>query len=657
MNFQGIFHLFMQHASADAVIEKTEAIWANNRPSDFDGWIKSAQLAKQAFEDEGLNADIREIAADGQSLFGDMVMPKSWNGRKAKLEMVAPKETVIADRSDNSLFLGMWSPPTAPNGMEAQLVCCENEDAVNHSKVDIEGKIVLTKAKIESVRQAASDKGASAVISCWSNSPNHPEWTQWIPSNSNSPGGWGMHKNDEQFIALSISPNQGEELFQLASENEIKLRLFVDAHMQPGALPIVDATIEGESADQEAWVLAPLNGPGANFHAVSAAAALEAARIIQLVIKDGALPKPSRTLRFILAPRPYGALAYAHQFKENAQKSLLAFCLDSAAGDPDSAWSRWTLHTAPAPLRHFSDALIRRITKDYLANWRPQRMTETKPLSLSFDVHWNDPAIGIPTHWLHGGSEDEVRHTSGDDMSSVNRRSCLDLAVITAATGYICSVLGVPDIPILSQWNYRLSQENLWAEVDYWMDKADEAQSAADLHEIWRDGRLRLQARKNAEAAALQSLGQIDPLAHECSEWKVVRELNYTLGDLTDSASAAVSAHLQTRAEVLEVDFLPEEPIDHSHEDDRVPKRIGEAIGAITLDTLPYDKWTSPIRRSPRTNAPYMLAWWLVDGERSIGEIERLVRLEIPQFRECIPAWFTFLDKHGYIKFLHQQVD
>ncbi|MDP8246299.1 MAG: hypothetical protein P9L94_19605 [Candidatus Hinthialibacter antarcticus] len=653
MNFQGIFHLFMQRVSGDAILEQTESIWKNNHTSDFDGWMQSARFAQQAFQDAGLTAEVHELPADGQTQFGDAVMPKSWNGRKAKLEMIAPQQKVIAERKDHNLFLGMWSPPTAPNGMEAELVCLANDDSINLPNIDVEGKIVLTKGKIEAVRKAASNKGASAVISCWSNSPNHPDWTQWIPSNSNSPGGWGTHKNDEQLIVLSVSPAQGEELYQLASEGPVKLRLFVDAHMQPGVLPMVDAKIEGESDEQEAWLLAPLNGPGANYHAASAAALLEAARIIQDVIKDGSLPKPARTLRFLLAPRPYGALAYAHQFKENAQRALLTFCLDSAAGDPNCAWSRWTLRTSPAPLRHFSDALIRHIAKDYLSNWRPQRMLENKPMSLSADIHWNDPAINIATHWLHGGASDEVRSTSGDAMEAVSRRSCIDLAVMTATTGYIASVLGVPDIPILSQWNYRLAQENIWTEVDHWMDKADEAKSAADLHEIWRDARLRLAGRKNAEAAALQSLGQIDPHAHECPEWNVVRELNYTIGDLTDSAIAAVSAHLQTRAAALEVDFLPEEPIDHSHEDDRIPKRIGETIGAITLDALPYDQWTSPVRRSPRTNAPYTLAWWLANGERPIGEIERLVRLEIPQFRECIPAWFTFLEKHGYVQFIN----
>lgn len=657
MNFQGIFHLFMQRASGDAIIDHAKTIWQNNKTSDFDGWMQSAQFAQQQFQNAGLSAEVLELSADGQTKMSDAVLPKSWNGRKAKLEMIAPQEKVIADRKDNHLFLGAWSPPTAPNGMEAELVCLSNDDAISLPSIDVEGKIVLTKGKVEAIRHTASQKGASAVISCWSNSPNSPDWTHWIPSNSNNPGGWGAIKNEDPLIILSLSPAQGEELYQLAEAGPVKLRLFVDAHMQPGVLPIVDAKIEGESDDQEAWLLAPLNGPGANYHAVSAAALIETARIIKNVIDEGVLPKPARTLRFLLAPRPYGAIAYAHQYEEHAQRTLLAFCLESGAGDPDSSWSRWTLRTAPAPLRHFSDALIRRIASDYLKHWRPQRMLENRSFALSALTHWNDPFIGIPTHWLHGGTADEVRNTSGDGIETVSRRSCLDLAVMSATTGYIASVLGAPDIPILSQWNYRLAQENIWTEVDFWMDKADEAQNASDLHEIWRDARLRFEGRKSSEAAALQSLGQIDPHAHEYPEWKVVRELNYTIGDLTDAACAAVSAHLQTRAAALEADFLPEEPIDHSHEDGRVPKRIGDAKGAITLDTLPYDQWTSPVRRSPRTNAPYTLTWWLANGERTVGEIERLVRLEIPQFRECIPAWFTFLEKNGYVQFIHQKTD
>jgi hypothetical protein len=69
------------------------------------------------------------------------------------------------------------------------------------------------------------------------------------------------------------------------------------------------------------------------------------------------------------------------------------------------------------------------------------------------------------------------------------------------------------------------------------------------------------------------------------------------------------------------------------------------------LDTLPAEKWTTPVRTSPRNSVPFILAWWLADGKRTIGEIETLLQVEINRYRECIPAWFTFLEKHGYVYF------
>lgn len=657
MNFQGIFHLYMQRASGDAILETARTLWSLNRGSNFDGWLDAARHAARAFEEAGLNATVHEWPADGAARFGDAVMPKAWNARKASLDMIAPQQKTLATLEDQPLMLAPWSPSTAPNGMEAELVCLGEGDSIHSPSIDVEGKFILTRGRAQDLRQDAIHKGAAAILSCWSNTPAQPDWTQAIQTNSSNPGGWGTKKDEDQIIMISLSPKQGDALFHTAAKGPVKLKLTVDAHLQAGVLPAVDAWIDSEFDDQEAWVYAPLNGPGANYNAVSAAALIEAARIINAEIKAGALPSPARRLRFLLLPKPYGSLAYAAKNEEFTRKALYAFCLESAAGDPDAAWSRWSLRTTPAPLRHFSDALMKRIMSDFAANWRPQRRVESETFSTVADIWFNDPALGVPSHWLHGGAHDEVRHSSGDTPETLDRRSCIDLAAAAATAGYIASVLGIPDIPILSQWNYRLAQENIWSEIDFWMDKADEAQSSSDLKDIWRDARLRLEARKQAEAAALQSLSEIDPQAHESAEWEVVRELNYTLGDLCSAAEAALRAHLSARAAALETEFMPEESLSHSHEDERVPKRIGNAIGAVTLESLPYDKWTSPVRHSPRSNAVYTLAWWLADGTRSIGEIERLVRLETPRFRECIPAWFTFLEKHGYVSFVHGSDD
>ncbi|MBI1389439.1 MAG: hypothetical protein GC154_13430 [bacterium] len=651
MNFQGIFHLFMRRVSGKTIIDHARTIWENNRWSDFDGLEKTAEFAIQQFEAAGLKAERVELPADGETRFGDAVMPRAWNGRKAVLEVVSPEHREIARRETSYNLLGMWSPPTPPNGMEAELIHLENEDAIHSPDVDVEGKFVLTRGRLEAVRAAAVKKGAAAVISCWSNSPKHPEWTQWLSGNTDRPGAWGLKKDEGRLITLSISPAQGDELFALAKKGPVKMRLLVDAHIQPGTMPLVDACIEGEDGEQEIWIFAPINGPGANYNGAGAALLLEIARLVTAEIDEKTLPKPHRTIRFLLTPKPYGPIAYALRYPERAQRALAAFNLETAAGNPDAAWCRWSLRTSPAPMRHFTDALLRRICRDFLAHWRPQRSLEDRPLSLAGDVYWNDPLIGVTTHWLHGGPEEEVRNNSGDAIETLDERSCVDLGVTGATVAYIFSVLGVPDVPILAQWNFRFALKNIWREVDVWMDRADEAQSGADLHEIWRDARLRLQARRSVEEKALQSLNQIDPAAHNCEEWKVVRELNYTLGDVCDAALAAVGAHLEARAAVLEAEFCAEEPVTRDHEDNRVPIRVIKAPGAVTLDSLPYEEWTSPVKRSPRTNPPFTLSWWLADGNRTIGEIERLVRLEIPQFRECIPAWFNFLEKRGYVRF------
>lgn len=68
------------------------------------------------------------------------------------------------------------------------------------------------------------------------------------------------------------------------------------------------------------------------------------------------------------------------------------------------------------------------------------------------------------------------------------------------------------------------------------------------------------------------------------------------------------------------------------------------------------EHWGNPVKRSPRRNVPYILSWWLMDCQRSISDIEDILKMELGEFRECIPVWFDFLQRHGYIVFEADEV-
>lgn len=652
MNLQNLFELIVGRVSSERIRDTAERFYVLNRSSNFGDYARSADELSQLLNDAGLDVERLEIPADGKTRFGDAVMPYAWNGRAASLEMVAPEEKPLANLENSPLLLGIWSPPTPEEGVEGELLALTKGEPYELEPQEAKGKFILTPSRPDAIRRIAARKEAAAVISYASLAPNNPDACAWLQANSDHPGGWGTRGDETPLIQLSIAPRQGEELARLAAEQEtpVRLRMRVDSELSEGGIAALTGLIEGVDPASEVWLYAPLYGPGANYHAVAAAALAEAARVLKQGIDDGSMPKPVRSIRFLFLPKPYGALAYAHLRPEAAARALYAFCLESGAGNPDLSWCRWDLRLPPAPLRHFVDALVARLCREYLKNWRPQRPLEIRPFALHADVSFIDPAIDVPVGWLHGGTDSETRHTSADTLDTLDNRSCVDLASFPASAVYAAACIGVADIPLLSAWNAALAQERLQDDLAFFIDRVNEAGSASDLHDIHRESRSHLRARVKSESQTLRGLSEIGEGAMESEEWDVVHELRSALRALGDSYFAVLRTHLDARAAQMGLVYEPKPRRALDDGDARVPRRIGDAKGLITLDALPFKQWTSPVRRSPRASIPFILAWWLIDGKRTVSQIDRLVRLEAPRFRECIPAWFTFLKQHGYIE-------
>ncbi len=301
--------------------------------------------------------------------------------------------------------------------------------------------------------------------------------------------------------------------------------------------------------------------------------------------------------------------------------------------------------------RHFSDGVGWHICQRLLARFRPQRHLERRPFSLAADLFFNDPAIGIPTQWLTGGTPDEVRYTSLDTPEIVDRRSLIDLTVAAASTLYTIASLDTQSLPQTALWNYQLAQESIQSEIAQYMERIDSTQSTTELKEIKQDAAQRLSLRMQAEGQTLRTLETLEENIAVKPEWDCVHELYGALEDAVESALNLIRSHLDARAEQLGASPEWDELERPAPADERVPLPDGTSLCTITLDSIPYENWGSPVKTAPYSNLPFILSWWLVDGQRTVGEIEQLTRLDIERYRECIPAWFTFLEKHGFVEF------
>ncbi len=645
----GIFEPILRAASADKIREHAQSIWVNNRYFDFTHFLRSADYIESALKDFGLETDRIELPADGETRYGDAVMPLAWDCEQAELSIIAPRQQVLYNRDEQPTCIGMWSPATQSDGIEAGVLCLSTGEPGELENKDAKGMFIYTPGRPDVIRELAVKQEAAGIISSWSPAPNDSESLQWIFRNSNIPGGWGPKKDETPLLLLAVSKKIGADIEQLASEESLLLCAKVQSRLYSGKLPMISGLIPGDPGEEEILIYAPAYGQGAHFNAASSAAMLESARILSSQIEAGTMPRPLLGIRFLFAPKLYGSLAFARERKDILKRTRYAINLESGAGNPDASWSRWSYRFAPMFQRHYADGLAQRLFQQYIHFIRPQRFMETRELALNADVYFNDPIIGVPTHWLYGGTDDECRHSSADTINTIDSRSLIDLATAPLAMAYTMASIGIGDMPDIAQWNFNLSHERIIKDLQQFTDRAKEAQNLSDLNELLGEASRHFPLRAAMESKGMLTLSEMGEGAEDQIDWEAITELCQALNDASETAQKVLRTHVNVRADELNI-ALPEiEVAKEVVEDERVPIRTGDALGTITLDSLPYEEWTTPVKQSPRSNLPYIMAWWLVDGTRNIGQIQQLIQFETTRYRECIPAWFNFLEKHGYV--------
>ncbi len=133
--------------------------------------------------------------------FGDWRMPLAWDVDDAYFDLIGRNGVAqrVADRAKVTQSLAMWSGPTPPEGVEAEIVHVPNAaDANSYSAEDVRGKIVFTSSHPHHAKRLLAERGAVGMLSDYI----HPsgaklrDATAWINSFSDDPGGWALLAGD-----------------------------------------------------------------------------------------------------------------------------------------------------------------------------------------------------------------------------------------------------------------------------------------------------------------------------------------------------------------------------------------------------------------------------------------------------------------------------
>jgi aminopeptidase YwaD len=600
------------------------------------GFVAAADYVRSRLVAAGLgDAIVEHFPADGKTSYAHFRSYLGWQPLEAQLEEVSPRPRVISRFPDLSVALADYSQDA---DVTAELVDVgAGADAKDYAAREVKGRIALASGALPRVhRLACEERGAAGFLSDFPN-----QTTAWSGDDRDLVR-WG-HLSPYQTkntFAFMLSRRQSQELrARLAAGETIVLRARVRARMVPASYDVVSATIPGtDRAREEVVLTAHLchQSAGANDNASGSAAILEVARALQAAIARGALPRPSRTIRFLWLPEIAGSQAYLVRHPEVAAGLVGGIHMDMVGGLLATTHGTFHLSRSAESLPH--------VVSDVARAW----LADVMAVSSRYAERGGDPRRGLV--WLPGSREaflgdfrgvemgsdhqvfeegtwkvpmvyfhdwpDVTIHTNKDLPENLDATKLGRVAYMGAGIAWTLAALPAEEAPALLGWVEQGAGERLSA-------AAREAGTTGGY-----DGYLRGREAERTNEAVLRSLDRLWPSARKVPVKAV------------PSRFPAVPAP--------------------AGRDARVPTRRSEVRGP--LDVYYYDHLTETLGeqaassgRISRRSSGDVLSWEalnLVDGRRSVAEIRDVLagRYE-PVPVEELSEYFELLERAAVVRF------
>ncbi len=471
------------------------------------GFRAAAEVIRGKLAAYGLEGvEVLEFPADGEVFYGTQRSRPAWDADFAELwELAAPEEAGsewrpaarIASWHDRPITLAQDS---AGGDVEADLVDVgEGTSAADYEGKDVAGKLVLAASQPGvAARLAVARFGAAGIVS-YAQNQRSAWWRQdetlvrW--------GHMGTFPKPETF-GFMVSLKQARSWRErLARGETVRLRARVEAGQHPGSYSIVTAVIPGGDpgvAGEEIVFSCHLDHqrPGANDNASGCATILEVARGLHQLIREGEIPPPRRTVRFIWPPEIEGTMAYVEGRRDLAARARAVVHMDMVGGDAAITKAVFHVTRTPASLPSITDDVAAAFGRfvnaqsdayagtgraDYpLADpegGKEPLLAEIARFSMGSDHQiWSHGSYRVPAIYLNDWP-DRYIHTHADSVANIDATKLLRAAFIGAASGYYLASLEADGVPDLWQVMRRHALERL-AVVQARSDELDGAEAA-----------------------------------------------------------------------------------------------------------------------------------------------------------------------------------
>jgi len=382
-----------------------------------------------------------------------------WDGIKGELWEVSPGRRKLASYRDMTAMLAQGSRSA---DVKADLVWVGRGTKEEIDRADVAGKIVVTEGSISNVhRLACLEKEAEGVVAiAYAKRPYFdPLQIPWrgVTGRRNPAG-------ETPKFGFFIPAREGHYLKQrLLNGETIKVHAQVESKMEPYELQDVICHIPGTEPDAGevifvAHLFEGITKQGANDNKSGSAGILEMARVLHLLIEEGRLPRPKRTIRFLWGPEFSGTGPWVKANKELMENILCHINLDMVGEWLSKNQAFMTLIRSTHGNPHYADDVMENYYRYVGEGNREQFLVPSvyrvprrivAPTGADEPFYWriephsggsdhevfNDWGVQVPGTYMCAWP-DPWYHTSGDRIDKADPTQMKRTVVIGAATAY-----------------------------------------------------------------------------------------------------------------------------------------------------------------------------------------------------------------------------
>ena len=627
-------------------------VYSTDRWFTYPKFQETAEFLKKTMEDIGLkNVELLGAPADGVSQSGFWTMPLAWDARSARLEIVDPSlpadQSTLADFQKVPTSLGMWSGPTSPQGVTAEVMELKETDTAKIAQMRLKGKLVLTSRNPADIKWALVRAGAAGAINAFTENPSLQDGRQWI--NAWGDNGWAFTKGSTPLLSFSITPRQAALVRQLLAERGVvRVKATVDSRYYSSIYPYITGVIPGKGSE-EVLTLGHSSEQGAEDNATGVAAMLESLATLNRMITSGKLPQPKRSIRLFIMGELYGSMHYIETHRERMRHTVAALCMDTPAASYDLAGTEYTFYMNPHVAKSYTDAFILHVAEEYFP--QVHRPWHEHAFMSGTDTYLSEPTINVPTVWGYSGSGVETHHNSADTPDRVDPRSLRDIATVNAAYLYYLANAGEPEAMWLGELSQTRGYNQILGSAATFLDRVPTVSTGDGISRLLQDAIDRVAYSVDRETQAVLSVLRLVPEQRREKAAKNLAPLVDGLHRFGEEQSNRVRRGVDRRA--LELGFkVPVKPIAIS--DPQLNEAAKIVVRRKRYGTLPLDEIPPDQREGYPSGAwegvPTIALYWC-DGHRNLAEVIHLTRMELGPTDFDFVGYFRFLRKKAYVDF------